>query len=115
MTDEMEKAIMDKLIFGLVEKTIERIESIDPWENKNFIKRATLTKEFAAKYIGISTSTLDKLNIPRIYPNGEGQGRMVLYQKETIDKWLKEKEKESIKTIADFVNEGIGEQELKVI
>jgi|LGOV01.1.fsa_nt_gb hypothetical protein len=115
MTEEMEKAIMDKLILGLVEKAIERIESIKPWEKENFIKRTTLGKESAAKYIGVSPSTLNKLNIPRIYPNGEGQGRIVLYRTTTIDKWLKEKERESIKTLDDFVNEEIGESELKVI
>jgi hypothetical protein len=45
--------------------------------------RTVMSRREAAAYIGIGKSTLDKLNIPKTQIR-----RRVLYQKETIDKWL---------------------------
>jgi excisionase family DNA binding protein len=42
-----------------------------------------MSRAQAAAYIGIGKSTLDRLNIPKIQIR-----RRVLFQKETIDKWL---------------------------
>jgi excisionase family DNA binding protein len=45
--------------------------------------KTVMSRREAAAYIGIGRSTLDKLNIPKIQIR-----RRVLFQKETIDKWL---------------------------
>jgi excisionase family DNA binding protein len=45
--------------------------------------KTVMSRREAAEYIGIGKSTLDKLNIPKTQIR-----RRVLYQKETIDKWL---------------------------
>jgi excisionase family DNA binding protein len=47
-----------------------------------------MSRREAAAYIGIGKSTLDRLNIPKIQIR-----RRVLFQKEAIDKWLKENTK----------------------
>jgi hypothetical protein len=47
-----------------------------------------LSRKAAAEYLGICTTTLDRLDIPRIQIR-----RRVLFQKEAIDKWLKENTK----------------------
>jgi excisionase family DNA binding protein len=47
-----------------------------------------MSRADAAAYIGIGKSTLDRLNIPKIQIR-----RRVLFQKEAIDKWLKENTK----------------------
>ena len=114
MTSEMEKAILDKLVLGLIEKAVERLEAIKPWERENYIKPATMKKKEAAKYLGISCASLDKLNIPVIHPNGVGQGRIVLYRRETIDEWLRKKELEDNKTFDDYLNEEMTDDDLKV-
>jgi len=45
--------------------------------------KEVMSRREAAAYIGIGKSTLDRLNIPKIQIR-----RRVLFQKETIDKWL---------------------------
>ena len=49
----------------------------------NQLTKIVMSRREAAEYIGIGKSTLDKLNIPKTQIR-----RRVLYQKETIDKWL---------------------------
>jgi excisionase family DNA binding protein len=51
-----------------------------------------MSRAQAAAYIGIGKSTLDKLNIPKIQIR-----RRVLFQKETIDKWLLSQQTERAK------------------
>lgn len=45
--------------------------------------KTVLTRLEAAEYLRIGKSTLDRLNIPKIKIR-----RRVLFQRETIDKWL---------------------------
>ena len=111
---EMEKLMLDKLVYGLIEKTVERLEALKPWENENYIQPATMKRQEAARYIGISPMTLDKLDIPKVHPNGVGYGRIVLYRKETIDEWLREKEIEDNKTTEEFLKGEFDEDDLKV-
>lgn len=114
MTNEMEKAILDKLVLGLIEKAVERLEAIKPWERENYIKPATMKKKEAAHYLGISTPLLDRLCITKIHPNGVGPGRLVLYRRETIDEWLRKKELEDNKTFEDYLDDEVSEEDLKV-
>jgi len=114
MTSEMEKAILDKLVFGLIEKAVERLEAIRPWEEENYIKPATMRRTDAAHYMGISPTLLDKLNIPKIHPNGVGRGKTVLYRRETIDDWLRKRELEENKTIDEFIGDEFSDDEMKV-
>jgi len=45
--------------------------------------QTVMSRREAAAYIGIGKSTLDKLDIPKIQIR-----RRVLFQKESIDRWL---------------------------
>jgi len=45
--------------------------------------KEVMSRREAAEYLRIGKSTLDKLNIPKIQIR-----RRVLFQKETIDRWL---------------------------
>jgi len=52
-----------------------------------------MSRAQAAAYIGICTTTLDTWNIPKIKIR-----RRVLFQKETIDKWLSQNQSKKAKT-----------------
>ena len=51
------------------------------------VEKQTLTREEAAKYLGIHLNTLDRSNFPCVRI-----GRRVLYRRTTLDKLLVEKE-----------------------
>ena len=114
-SEEMEQLMMNKLINGLVKKAVKRIKDMKPWERENNVPRQTLKSSEAAKYLGISESLLNKLDIPCLRPTGEGKGRKKLYRIKRLEEWMEKQEAESMKTAEDYLDDQMTEDEMKVV
>lgn len=114
MPKNLEQLMLNKLIDGLVKKAVKRLKEMEPWERENNIPRQTLKSNEAAKYLGISPSLLNKLDIPCLRPTGEGKGRKKLYRIKRLDEWMEKQEIESMKTTEDYLDDMMTEDDLKV-
>ena len=99
-----EKDFMGQFLDELLKVAIDRIKETKPWEEYDKEEAVTVDKVDAAKYLGVSESTINTLlkdnKIPCIRPTGSG-GR-VYFRLETLDKWMTTLEEDSLKTVDDL-------------
>lgn len=108
ISEKIEEKFVEELLDKVVKRAVEVIENRKPW-NQGDIGPATLRREEAAQYLGISITFLNKLinerEIPCIRPHGPGRGRMILFRRVALDGWMKAKEEESLKSEEDLAEE----------
>jgi len=104
MDKKKQITVMDQFLDEILKVAIERISEAKPWKERESDQQITVDKKRAAKYLGLSASTIDTLlkdnKIPCIRPSGLG-GR-VYFRLETLNKWMTTLEKESLKSIDDL-------------
>jgi len=103
MEEKAKQDFMDQFLDELLKVAIERIKESKPWEEHERKEAVTVDKVGAAKYLGVSESTINNLlkdnKIPCIRPTGLG-GR-VYFRLNSLDKWMTSLEEESLKSIED--------------
>lgn len=70
-----------------MEETLQRLSDLIS-EKTIICSKSVLTADEAAKYMGVSKSTLYKLTMKRVVPHSKPNGKLCFFNRVELEKWL---------------------------